>query len=71
MNNNYKETILLLKYMIKHNQSHTSELKDLFLRVENIDDSLTNLFNEAVKDYENGTEKLESILKKLEEKKAK
>ena len=71
MDNNYKETILLLKYMIKHNQSHTSELKDLFLRVENIDDSLTNLFNEAVKDYENGTEKLESILKKLEEKKAK
>lgn len=71
MDNNYKETILLLKYMIKHNQSHTSELKDLFLRVEDIDDSLTNLFNEAVKDYENGTEKLESILKKLEEKKAK
>ena len=71
MNNNYKETILLLKYMVKHNQSHTSELKDLFLRVEDIDDSLTNLFNEAVKDYENGTEKLESILKKLEEKKAK
>lgn len=71
MDNNYKETILLLKYMVKHNQSHTSELKDLFLRVENIDDSLTNLFNEAVKDYENGTEKLESILKKLEEKKAK
>ena len=57
--------------MVKHNQSHTSELKDLFLRVEDIDDSLTNLFNEAVKDYENGTEKLESILKKLEEKKAK
>ncbi len=71
MDNNYKETILLLKYMVKHNQSHTSELKDLFLRVEDIDDSLTNLFNEAVKDYENGTEKLESILKKLEEKKAK
>lgn len=71
MDNNYKETILLLKYMVKHNQSHTSELKDLFLRIEDIDDSLTNLFNEAVKDYENGTEKLESILKKLEEKKAK
>lgn len=71
MDNNYKETILLLKYMVKHNQSHTSELKDLFLRVEDIDDSLTNLFNDAVKDYENGTEKLESILKKLEEKKAK
>ncbi len=71
MDNNYKETILLLKYMVKHNQSHTSELKDLFSRVEDIDDSLTNLFNDAVKDYENGTEKLESILKKLEEKKAK
>ncbi len=71
MDNNYKETVLLLKYMVKHNQSHTSELKDLFSRVEDIDDSLTNLFNDAVKDYENGTEKLESILKKLEEKKAK
>ena len=71
MDNNYKETILLLKYMVKHNQSHTSELKDLFLRVEDIDDSLTNLFNDAVKDYENGTEKLESILKKIEDNKAK
>ena len=71
MDNNYKETILLLKYMVKHNQSHTSELKDLFSRIEDIDYSLTNLFNDAVKDYENGTEKLESILKKLEEKKAK
>ncbi len=71
MENNYKETVLLLKYMIKHNQSHTQELKELFSRVENIDDSLTNLFNDAVNDYENGTKKLEEILNKFEEKKAK
>ncbi len=71
MDNNYKETILLLKYMVKHNQSHTAELKDLFSRVENLDNSLNDLFNKAVKDYENGTEKLEVILNKLEEKKAK
>lgn len=71
MENNYNETILLLKYMIKHNESHTLELKELFSRIKKIDNSSNDLFNDAILDYQNGTEKLKIILKKLEEMKDK
>lgn len=71
MENKYNETILLLKYMIKHNESHTTELKELFSRIEEIDNSSNDLFNEAISDYQNGTEKLKIVLRKLEEKKDK
>lgn len=71
MENKYNETILLLKYMIKHNESHAIELKELFSRIEEIDNSSNDLFNEAISDYQNGTEKLKIVLRKLEEKKDK
>ena len=71
MENKYNETILLLKYMIKHNESHTTELKELFSRIEEIDNSSNDKFNEAISDYQNGTEKLKIVLRKLEEKKDK
>ena len=71
MENKYNETILLLKYMIKHNESHTIELKELFSRIKEIDNSSNDLFNEAISDYQNGTEKLKIVLRKLEEKKDK
>lgn len=71
MENNYNETILLLKYMIKHNESHTTELKELFSRIEEIDNSSNDLIDEAISDYQKGTEKLKIILRKFEEKKDK
>lgn len=68
MDENYKETVLLLKYMIAHNKSHIGELKELFSRVKQYDNNLEKLFNDAVLDYENGTEKLEELLAKLVQK---
>lgn len=68
MDESYKETVLLLKYMISHNKSHIEELKELFARVKQYDSSLEKIFNDAVLDYENGTNKLETLLTKLTQK---
>ena len=62
MENKYNETILLLKYMIKHNESHTTELKELFSRIEEIDNSSNDLFNEAISEYQNGTEMVQKLI---------
>lgn len=70
MENDYKEIVLLLKYTINHNESHTNELKELFLRIKSYDDSLDENFNEAVNYYDKGTAKLKEILAIFEAKKA-
>lgn len=68
MEDNIKETILLLKFMIKHNDVHILELKELISRFDNLDENIESIFNDSVKDFNEGNKKLESILNIIEEK---
>lgn len=66
MEDNIKETILLLKFMIKHNDAHILELKNLMSRFDNLDDNIESIFNDSIKDFNEGNKKLESILNIIE-----
>lgn len=59
------ELIALLRYLVKHNTEHTSELEELCSQTDS--DEIKALIGDAVSDYSKGNEKLAQALKKAEE----
>lgn len=59
-----EELLPLVKYMVNHNISHTSELSSL---AGQLDGNSLELLEEAVKAYENGNNLLKQLLEKLED----
>ena len=63
-----KELILLIKYLVKHNESHTKELDDLCdeLSEHGFTNAHENVIN-AIKKYEEGNALLSKALEEIKE----
>lgn len=59
-----EESIALLKYMASHNASHTKELEKV-AKMQEDNDEVNVLLNEAIESYEKGNALLCDALKKL------
>ena len=62
-----EELIVLMRYMVGHNVSHTSELKELAHKLYRTGDSeACAKVLDAVRDYETGNQKLAESLEQLQ-----
>ena len=63
---NKKELIVLIKYLVQHNKSHSKELLDLASDLKSINLDSYNKVIESIKSYEDGNQKLLDALNLLE-----
>ncbi len=63
---NKKELIVLIKYLVQHNKSHSKELLDLASDLKSINLESYNKVIESIKSYEDGNQKLLDALNLLE-----
>ena len=62
-----EERIVLMRYMVGHNVSHTNELKELAHKLSHTGDSeACAKVLDAVRDYETGNQKLAESLEQLQ-----
>ena len=61
-----EELIVLMRYMVGHNVSHTNELKELAHKLSHTGDSEACAKVLAVRDYETGNQKLAESLEQLQ-----
>ena len=61
-----KELIVLIKYLVQHNKSHSKELLDLASDLKSINLDSYNKVIESIKSYEDGNQKLLDALNLLE-----
>ena len=61
-----KELIVLIKYLVQHNKSHSKELLDLASDLKRINLESYNKVIESIKSYEDGNQKLLDALNLLE-----
>lgn len=61
-----KELIVLIKYLVQHNKSHSKELLDLASDLKSINLESYNKVIESIKSYEDGNQKLLDALNLLE-----
>ena len=61
-----KELIVLIKYLVQHNKSHSKELLDLASDLKSINLDSYNKVIESLKSYEDGNQKLLDALNLLE-----
>ncbi len=64
--NSIKELVVLISYLVKHNESHTAELKDLADNLNDLDlhDAYEDVLD-AIKKYDEGNKLLFLALKKV------
>lgn len=61
-----KELIVLIKYLVQHNKSHSKELLDLASDLKSINLESYSKVIESIKSYEDGNQKLLDALNLLE-----
>lgn len=61
-----KELIVLIRYLIKHNESHTKELEELALELKKQEffDAYDDVMD-AIREYDKGNKKLSDALRKV------
>ena len=60
-----EELIVLMRYMVGHNVSHTNELKELAHKLSHTGEACAKVLD-AVRDYETGNQKLAESLEQLQ-----
>ena len=60
-----KELEALITYMVRHNEHHTDELKDLLLKAGSVDTEAAGKIKEAIFSFEKGNEALKAALSEL------